>query len=1149
MYTAALLLILVFQPSSNFGRASATSSGLVISQVYGGGGNAGAPYTHDFVEIYNRSADPVSLGSLSIQYASATGSGNFGGTATQLTPLPNVLLAPGGYFLIQEAGGTTGASLPTPDLIDSDGPIAMSATAGKVALVSGADTLGCNGGSSPCSPAQLARIIDLVGYGTGSGGANFFEGASAAPTTNNTRSVIRIPGNIDSDQNGADFVISSPPTPRGGGVLGDPTLSVNDVTLSEGNAVTAMTFTISLNHIAAGNVSYSIATEDEGSATAGIDYQALSLPSQIIPAGSLSATHEVTIYGDLLEEMNETFIVRLSAIVGALPGDTEGRGTITNDDIPLTAIHDIQGPGQASPIANGSSVATRGIVTARKTNGFFLQTPDSEVDTDANTSEALFVFTGSAPAVAAGDDVVVSGRLSEFRRSADLLPETLTEITGPSVTVMGSGTPLPAPIDVADVLGMPDPNETRPEQLERFEGMLMTTPAMDVVGPTNVFGELFAVLPSAARPFREPGIDISEALPAGAPASIDRFDGNHEVLMLDSDDLVDAAGVRRPRLDVSVDARIDSVSGPLDYAFDDYRIALDASASATGGVMPADVPSASAAEFTIASLNLENFRDGTATFPGRMQKASLVVAARLRTPDILGLIEVGDLEDLQELAGLVNARAGTNYEAYLLDGDGQSTGFEQNIGYLVNLDRIEVLVAPYQVYQGKKYEFAGNPDLLLHDRPPLVLEARIRHTGTPVTVILNHLRSLIGVNSFENIGGGFTEGQRVRYKRRLQAEDLADLIQSHIGENLVVLGDMNAFDVSDGLVDVIGTLKGSPAPPEEVVDASVDRWSYELTDLPALLADADRYSYVFGGSAQVLDHVLVNAPMLARLSNFVYARNNADFPESFASDFTSPTRISDHDGAVAYFTPIANVGVAATATAPVAAGSTLTLDVTASNAGDTATDVSVFAMLPPGVAWQHTTAPAGWTCNESAGTVTCQATSLGAGESAALVIEALVQCTVSNGTVVALPVTIGSSTTEADVSDNSAAASSTVSNPAPTISGAAVSRQELLLPQSQMVPVTVTYDASDACGPVTASLGVTSNEPVTGHGQGRAGVTSPDWEVVSAHEVLLRAERSLSADGRVYTITITATDQAGQSSTGQVTVTVPRHIIGWRRDD
>lgn len=207
----ALALVLAVLPNFSAPLAAnaeeGTSASVVISQLYGGGGNAGAPYTHDYVELFNRSGEAVSLAGMSIQYASATGTGNFGANSGQLTALPDVMLQPGQYYLVQQAAGAgNGVPLPTPDLIDAQ-PIAMAAGAGKVALADGATSLGCNGGSTACSPEQLARIIDLVGYGN----ANFFEGSGAAPTLNNTTSALRAgDGCTDTDNNAADFTAVAP---------------------------------------------------------------------------------------------------------------------------------------------------------------------------------------------------------------------------------------------------------------------------------------------------------------------------------------------------------------------------------------------------------------------------------------------------------------------------------------------------------------------------------------------------------------------------------------------------------------------------------------------------------------------------------------------------------------------------------------------------------------------------------------------------------------------------------------------------------------------------------------------------------------------------------------------------------------------------
>jgi predicted extracellular nuclease len=173
--------------------ARALSVDVVISQVYGGGGNAGSTYRNDFIELHNRSAAPVSLAGWSVQYASAAGTG------WTVTPLSGSIAA-GGYYLVQEAAGTGGTTdLPTPD---ATGTTAMSATAAKVALVNDAVALS---GACPSS----ATIVDLVGYGA----ASCSEG-SPTPTLSNTTAALRDNGGCDeTDDNSADFTELAP-TPR-----------------------------------------------------------------------------------------------------------------------------------------------------------------------------------------------------------------------------------------------------------------------------------------------------------------------------------------------------------------------------------------------------------------------------------------------------------------------------------------------------------------------------------------------------------------------------------------------------------------------------------------------------------------------------------------------------------------------------------------------------------------------------------------------------------------------------------------------------------------------------------------------------------------------------------------------------------------------
>jgi len=166
-------------------------SQVVISQVYGGGGNTGAEYRNDFIELLNAGRDSTDLSGWSVQYASATGG------AWQVTPLSGIM-APGYYYLVQEAKGSGGTiDLPTPEAL---GTIALSATSGKVALVAQSVAL-----SGAC-PAD-SGIVDLVGYGS----ATCYEGAGPAPSAGNTLAVMRKGGGVtDTQNNQADFETASP---------------------------------------------------------------------------------------------------------------------------------------------------------------------------------------------------------------------------------------------------------------------------------------------------------------------------------------------------------------------------------------------------------------------------------------------------------------------------------------------------------------------------------------------------------------------------------------------------------------------------------------------------------------------------------------------------------------------------------------------------------------------------------------------------------------------------------------------------------------------------------------------------------------------------------------------------------------------------
>ncbi|HJX29377.1 MAG TPA: lamin tail domain-containing protein, partial [Thermoanaerobaculia bacterium] len=236
-----------------------------------------------------------------------------------------------------------------------------------------------------------------------------------------------------------------------------PALSIDNVTLAEGDAGTvSFTFTVSLSAPAGpGGVTFDIATAPNSAAAPG-DYTTNNLTGQTIPAGSSTYSFTVLVNGDTTAEANETFFVNVTSVVGASVADGQGTGTINNDDVALTAIHDIQGPGNSSPIV-GATVTTRGIVTGIKNNGFFIQEPDASVDADPATSEGVFVFTSSAPAgtILVGDQVQVTATVIEFVPAQDPLQPPLTELSSPTVTELSAGNPLPTAVTLS--ASLPDP--------------------------------------------------------------------------------------------------------------------------------------------------------------------------------------------------------------------------------------------------------------------------------------------------------------------------------------------------------------------------------------------------------------------------------------------------------------------------------------------------------------------------------------------------------------------------------------------------------------------------------------------------------------------------------------------------------------------
>lgn len=751
---------------------------VVISQVYGGGGNASAPFQSDFIELFNRGITPVNLSGWSVQYQSAAGAGTW-----QVTPLSGTI-APGGYYLVKEDTGTGCSGSPCGVAIpaaDATGTIAMAAGAGKVALSTSTTAFV---GAAPTCP------VDLVGYGST---ATAFEGAGPTGNLSNTTAALRKRGGcFDSNNNNIDFSVSTP-----------------------------------------------------------------------IPRNSSSPT-------------NSCAALSLN-------------------------INQIQGNGAATPFA-GQFVSTSGIVTALKSNGFFLQNLAVNHDADDNTSEALFVFTSSAPTVTPGDAVAILGTATEFFNL------TQVESTLPGdVSVMSSGNPLPAAVTLTTTILNP---AGTPDQLERFESMRMHADTLVSVAPTNEFGETFTVLDGVARPLREPGIEFGQPVPpdptSGTPdCCIPIWDKNPERIMIDSDGLAGSTV-----FSVTSNVTISNVTGPLDFTFSDYKIDPETTPTHSANMSAIPVPTPMAGEFTVAGYNIENFNNNAT----QRHKAALAIRDVMHLPDVIGTIEIFELTGLQALAAEIESISGVHYEARLIEADGNSGDADQDVGFLIKTSRVQIdgvtqiekpgcngLPANCNTF----IDPGGNP-ALLNDRPPLVLRATVDAASLnprQIIIVVNHLRSFIDI---ELVTG---DGPRVRAKRKAQGEFLADLLQGLQTDNpgvpVMSIGDYNAYQFNDGYTDPIATAKGTPTADDQiVVDASPDLVNPDFINLTDTLPADQRYSFIFEGTPQAIDHMLLNTVAASYVQRYHIARNNSDFPEVpgslFASDATRPERNSDHDMPVAY---------------------------------------------------------------------------------------------------------------------------------------------------------------------------------------------------------------------------------------------------------
>ncbi|HMF62771.1 MAG TPA: lamin tail domain-containing protein [Edaphobacter sp.] len=892
------------------GNSSAqTPTHVVISEVYGGGGNSGSTYKNDFIELFNPTTTSQSLAGYSVQYASGTG------TSYQVTTLPPITLQPGQHFLVQEAvgaGGTT--NLPTPD---ATGTIALSATAGKVALVSTTTALS---GTTGC-PTSNPDTVDYLGFGGTTTAVSCYLG-TPGPGLSNSTAALRTNACVDARNNGTDFS-SGAPVPHNTVSTLAPCSSVGPVQLSgTGKATPAMVFagspTLLTVQVTPGTEpdSTNVLVSADLSTIGGSSTQPLSDDGM---NGDLTAGDNIYSYNATPTTGNGSFTLPVTIKDQQLRTAQTAITLTVATPPPTVSIRTIQ-TNKPSSYAT-QTVTTSGIVVGVKSNGFYIEAKDA--DTNPVTPEGILVYTGSTtkPAyIALGNEVQVTGTVNTYPLTA-LTPGT--EIDGPQTfTLLSTGNPLPAPLTITAAMDSPSGGV---KQFTRFEGMrvaigsLTTTSGTDAslneTTETNTSnGRFYGVLTGVSRPFREPGVSVTDTLYGPIPAGVPQWDSNPELLDIDS------IAFGGPPIDLTSNATVAGIVGVMDFSFGTPEILLDKTPRpiVTGLMTAQAIPVQGSNEFTVASFNMERFYNDkkdadnpgssavtvtTEAYQRRLTKASLAIRNVLNSPDIIGTQEVENLAVLTDLANKISTdavAAGQSdpmYVPYLyLANDGTAI----NTGFLVKSTRVNTVTVE-QLGLTTTFTNSIGSQAILNDRTPLVLHAGIKRAGGsdyPVTVISVHQRSLI------NVDDPTSTGATVRLKREAQAEYLAKLIQGYqaAGEHVIAVGDYNSFEFSDGFVDSIGVTKGTPVPVSQVITPPVAGLANPpLVDLVTLLPADQRQSYVETGSAQVLDHVLVTSDLVPTETRLVYAHIDADFPLVYLNDATLPNRISDHDPAVAYF--------------------------------------------------------------------------------------------------------------------------------------------------------------------------------------------------------------------------------------------------------
>ncbi len=906
-----LSLLLAAFPGASAGQA--VSADIVISQVYGGGGNSGATIKNDFIELYNRGTTAVNVTGWTVQYGSSGGT-----TWTNKTVLSGTI-EPGKYYLVQEAAGSGGTvDLPTPNAI---GTIAMSATAGKVALVSNSTTLtgGCPTG-----------LVDFVGFGTST---NCSETTPTANLSNTTAALRKLNGAQDTDNNSADFTIgapnprNTPPPDAAPAVVGTyPADGASNISYNDNVSVT---FTEAVNVTGAW---YTLTCSESGIHTASVS------------GGPTIFT--VNPDTDFISGDSCTFVVLASQVTDVDSNDppdnmvanfTVGFSTVNACTLPYTPIYDIQGSGPTAAITG--PVTVQAVVVgdyegaSPALRGFFLQ--DLSGDDDPATSDGIFVFNGNNNGVNLGDVVRVTGKAEEYQGQ--------TQISGVT-SIINCGTGSVDPVDVLFPVASAD-------FLERYEGMLGRLPQTMYVTEHFQLGRFDQVVMSSSARLSQP---TNVALP-GAPALALQAQNDLNKIIIDDalqnqnpDPILFGRGGQP--LSASNTLRggdtATGIVGIMTYTWagnsaspNAYRVRPINALGGTIQFEPVNLRPTSAPKLAgrlrVAGMNLLNFfntftgcTNGVSGLPTDCRGAANLVEFNRQWPktvaaitgtmaDVIGVTEMendgyGSESAIQFLVDQLNAATAPGTYAFI--------DVDTNSGQLnaLGTDAIKVAllyktakVTPIGATAVLNTEaFVNGGDGAPRNRAALAQAFEEVGVGARFVVSVNHLKSKGSACDAPDALDGQGNCNAVR-------TNAANLLTAWLASNPTGINDPDALIVGDlnsyALEDPITAIKNAG-----------------YTDLANKFEGNLAYSYVFDGQWGYLDHALSSASLTSQVKGVADWHINSDEPSvlDYNTDFKSAGQVvslyaadmyraADHDPVLidldpildwsGFFQPIANL--------------------------------------------------------------------------------------------------------------------------------------------------------------------------------------------------------------------------------------------------